>query len=183
LFCVEYLNLSFLYEKGDLYEIEFTINDFEIKDNLLESNFIRLLGARKNIEKDELKQSLSFFSIFIDFSNSQNELSTNNYSDFNIIYEISLTSIQLMVHQNSLLFILNYFLNDESQNKVNPKTELQLYYVNQYHTKPSYILDSVFNQIVVEDYGEDHNELIWDKTILYITNFLFREFSIHITYE
>ena len=183
LFSVEHLNLSILYEKADSYEIEFTINDFEIKDNLKESNFKRLLGARKNIENDELKQRTSFLSIFVDISNSQNELSTNNYSDFNIACEISLASIQLMVHQNSLLFILNYFLNDETQNKVNPKNELKLYYINQYHTKPSYVLDSVFNQIVVEDYGEEHNELIEDKTFLYITNFLFREFSIHITYE
>ena len=183
LFCIEHLNLSILYEKADSYEIEFTINDFEIKDNLEESNFKRLLGARKNIEKDELQKSTSFLSIFVDISNSQNELSTNNYSDFNITCEISLASIQLMVHQNSLLFILNYFLNDENVNKDNPKNELKLYYINQYHTKPSYVLDSVFNQIVVEDYGEEHNELIEDKTFLYITNFLFREFSIHITYE
>lgn len=183
LFCIEHLNLSFLYEKADSYEIEFTINDFEIRDNLLQSNFKRLLGARKNIENDELKKSTSFLSIFVDISSSQNELSTNNYSDFNITCEISLASIQLMIHQNSLLFILEFFINEQNQNKDNAKKELKLYNMNQYHTKPSYVLDSVFNQIVVEDYGEEHNEFIEEKTFLYITNFLFREFSIHITYE
>ena len=185
LFAFDNLNLSILYEKKNSYEIEFSINDFEVIDNLQDSNFKRLLSARKNILDDE-KKNIPFLSIFVDISNSQNELSRNEYTDFNIACEISLASIQLMIHQNALLFILNFFIKKENIKKNDTKEKkelLKLYNMKQYHTKPSFILDSVFNQIIVEDFGEEQNDLIEDKNFLYITNFIFREFEVHITYE
>ena len=183
LFCIDNLNLSILYEKKNSYEIEFSINDFEIRDNLINSTFKRLLGARKNIEKKEGEKNIQFLSIFVDISNSQNELSTNNYSDFNITCELSLTSTQLMIHQNSLLFLLDFFINDTISKKNSDNLELKIYNIGQYHTKKSFVLDSIFNQVVVETFGEEQNELIEDINFFYITNFLFREFDIHITYE
>ena len=184
---IENLNLSILYEKQNSYEIEFTIQDFEIKDNLQESTFKRLLSARKNIELNEDKKNIPFLSIFVDISNSQNELSRNNYTDFNITCELCLASLQLMIHQNSLLFILNFFIKNEknkkSETKNDDETLLKLYNTEQYHTEPSYVLDCGFNQIIVEDFGEEQNDLIEDRKFIYITNFLFKEFEIHITYE
>ena len=182
------ISLSILYEKKNSYEIEFIIKDLEIKDNLSESNFKRLFAIRKNLELDEENQKdIPFLLIFVDISNSQNELSTNTYSDFNITCEISLASSQLMVHQNSLLFILDYFINNNSQdNKKAVKDHnlsLKLYNMDKYHTKPSFVLDSQFNQIFVEDFGEEQNDLIVERNFIYITNFLFREFEIIITYE
>ena len=157
------ISLSILYEKKNSYEIEFIIKDLEIKDNLSESNFKRLFAIRKNLELDEENQKdIPFLLIFVDISNSQNELSTNTYSDFNITCEISLASSQLMVHQNSLLFILDYFINNNSQdNKKAVKDHnlsLKLYNMDKYHTKPSFVLDSQFNQIFVEDFGEEQND-------------------------
>ena len=183
---IENLELSILYEKQNSYEIEFTIKEFEIKDNLQESTFKRLLSARKNIELDEDKKNTPFLSIFVDISNSQNELSQNKYTDFNIACELFLASIQLMIHQNSLLFVLNFLIKKDKNQKVETKDNdeaLKLYNGDQYHTDPSYVLDCGFNQIIVEDFGEEQNDLIEEKKFIYITNFLFKEFELHITYE
>ena len=180
------VNLSILYEKKNSYEIEFTISDLEIKDNLRQSTFKRLLSAMQNVGINEEKIKIPFLSIFVDISNSQNELSTNNYTDFNITCEIGLASIQLMIHQNSLLFVLDFFIKDTDKQKLTSKdsnSSLQLYNDKQYHTNPSFVLDSQFSQIIIEDYGEEQNDLIEDKNFFYITNFLFREFEINITYE
>ena len=186
------INLSILYEKKNSYEVEFIIDDLEIQDNLLESNFKRLFSAKKNILLDkEKKESNPFLLIFVDISNSQNEISTNIYNDFNITCEISLTSTQLMVHQDSLLFLLNYFINNNNNNNQENNTSsrkdsnlsLKLYDMEKYHTNPSFVLDSQFNEIFVEDFGEEKNDLIPDRNFFYITNFLFREFEMIITYE
>ena len=185
LFSIEKIYLSILYAKKNSYELEFSIEDFEIKDNLKESTIKRLLAKRKNIGNNEERKNIPFLSIFVDISNSQNELSRNNYTDFNIACEISLSSFQIMIHQNSLLFILSFFIKNDATPKKKDSNEiaLKLYNTEQYHTQPSYILDSQFNQIIVEDYGEEQNDLIEDRKFIYITNFLFREFEIHITYE
>ena len=180
------VNLSILYEKKNSYEIEFTIRDLEIKDNLIASTFKRLLFPMQNLESKEEKIKIPFLSIFVDISNSQNELSTNNYTDFNITCEIGLASIQLMIHQDSLLFTLDFFIKDTEKEKLTSKdsnSSLHLYNDKQYHTNPSFVLDSQFSQIIIEDYGEEQNDLIEDKNFFYITNFLFREFELNITYE
>ena len=46
---VKKIYLSILYAKKNSYELEFSIEDFEIKDNLKESTIKRLLAKRKNI--------------------------------------------------------------------------------------------------------------------------------------
>ena len=93
------ISLSILYEKKNSYEIEFIIKDLEIKDNLSESNFKRLFAIRKNLELEEENQKdIPFLLIFVDISNSQNELSTNTYSDFNITCEISLASEFIIIY-------------------------------------------------------------------------------------
>ena len=186
---MENLNLFILYEKQNSYEIEFSINDFEIKDNLQESTFKRLLSARKNVELNEEKKNTQFLSVFVDISNSQNELSQNNYKDFNIACEISLTPIQLMVHQQSLLFALRFFIKNEERKKNNNTKEnnniisLKLYNIDQFHTDPSYVLNAGFSEVIIEDYGEEQNDLIEDKKFIYITYFIFKEFKAYITYE
>ena len=188
LFKIDNISLSILYEKKNSYEVEFTIDDFEIIDSLKESSFKRLLSARKNIGLSEDKKNIPFLSVFVDISNSQNELSTNNYKDFNITCEISFCTFHIMIHQNSLIFILNYLINNDAKKNIkdkdnNSSSQFQLYNKEQYHTEPSYVIDSIFNQIVVEDYGEEQNDLIEDKNFIFITKFLFREFELHITYE
>ena len=188
LFKIDNISLSILYEKKNSYEVEFTIDDFEIIDSLKESSFKRLLSARKNIGLSEDKKNIPFLSVFVDITNSQNELSTNNYKDFNITCEISFCTFHIMIHQNSLIFILNYLINNDAKKNIkdkdnNSSSQFQLYNKEQYHTEPSYVIDSIFNQIVVEDYGEEQNDLIEDKNFIFITKFLFREFELHITYE
>ena len=128
LFNTEEITLSILYVQKNSYEIDFGIKNFEIIDNLRDSKFKRLLFQSRNIniqndsniEIQEEKKAPKFLSIFVDISNSQNELSENNYSDFNIICEISLSSIHLKIHQNALLFILNFFIQNDND-KINKK--------------------------------------------------------------
>ena len=55
--------------------------------------------------------------------------------------------------------------------------------MEKYHTNPSFVLDSQFNEIFAEDFGEEKNDLLPDRNFFYITNFLFREFEMIITYE
>lgn len=94
-----------------------------------------------------------------------------------------------MVHQNSLLFVLNFFINNEDYKKNNSKENnnnnlsLKLYNVNQFLTDPSYVLNSGFSEVIVEDYGEEQNDLLKDKKFIYITYFLFKEFKAYISYE
>ena len=185
LFTTEELNLSILYQKSNSYEIDFSIKIFEIRDHLKESNFKRLLFARKNIENDINLEEIypqKFLSIFVDISNSQNELSANNYSDFNIICEISLANIQLLIHQNALLFLLNFFITNKKEKKENQI--LKLYNKDKYHTDRAFIEDCEFNEIIIDDVdGNNQNDLLVDRKFFYITNFLFRKFNVNITYE
>ena len=198
LFSTEELNLTILYVQKNSYEIEFGIKNFEVIDNLKESKFKRLLFPSKNIiiendlniEEiiDEKEQDKKFLSIFVDISNSQNELSANNYSDFNIICEISLSSIILKIDQKTLLFLLNFFIiNDKEKTKKNldkENTTLKLYNTEQYHTERAFIEDIEFNEIIVDDLdGNNQNDLLVDRNFFYITYFLFRKFSVNITYE
>ena len=201
LFTTEELNLSILYVQKNSYEIEFGINNFEIIDSLKESKFKRLLFPSKNIkiqndsiieeeekeiEKEKFNQK--FLSIFVDISNSQNELSANNYSDFNIICEINLSSIILKIDQKTLLFLLNFFFISDTE-KTNKKlkkeiSSLKLYNTEQYHTERAFIEDIEFNEIIVDDLdGNNQNDLLVDRNFFYITNFLFRKFNVNITYE
>ena len=134
--------------------------------------------------KEEIPQK--FLSIFVDISNSQNQLSANNYSDFNIICEISLSSLQLLIHQNALLFLLNYFIQSEKSKKDKQKENsvLKIYNEEQYHTERAFIEDIEFNEIIVDDIdGNNQNDLLVDRNFFYITNFLFRKFNVNITYE
>ena len=55
--------------------------------------------------------------------------------------------------------------------------------MEKYHTNPSFVLDSQFNEIFAEDFGEEKNDLLPDRNSFYITNFLFREFEMIITQE
>ena len=50
-------------------------------------------------------------------------------------------------------------------------------------SKPIFRFGSQFNGIFVEDLGEEKNDLMPDRNFFYITNFLFREFEMIITYE
>ena len=118
LFDTKELNLNIIYIQNNSYEIDFYINNFEVSDNLKKSNFKRLLFPSKNINignNINEEKTEKFLSIFVDISNSQNKLSMNNYSDFNIVCEISLSSIQLLIHQNALLFLLNFFIQDNTK--------------------------------------------------------------------
>ena len=197
LFFTEELNLSIIYEQSNSYVVDFSIKIFEITDHLKDSNFKRLLFATKNIEdqlnfdEDENKIKINnnknnkFMSIFVDISNSQNELSANNYSDFNIICEISLSNIQLKIHQKALLFILNFFIDsdkkkqDEKENQI-----LKLNNKTKYHTDRAFIEDCEFNELFVENLdGVNQSDLLVDRNFFYITNFLFRKFNVNITYE
>ena len=185
LFSIENMNLSILYVQKNSYEIEFNIQNFEINDNLRDSNFKRLLFAQKNISKSinliEPKNN-QFLSVFVDISNSQNELSANNYSDFNIICEIALASIQLLIHQKSLLFILDFFIQkNKSSSENNNDQKLKIYNKEQFHTERAYIEDFEFNEIILDDV--EQSELLSDRNFFYITNFLFKEFNVNITYE
>ena len=189
LFCTEELNLSIIYVKANSYEIDFSIKNFEINDHLKESNFKRLLFAQDNIEKNnennnEEQNNKKFLSIFVDISNSQNKLSTNNYSDFNIICEISVANIQLLIHQNSLLFILNFFIDPNKKENTKENPLYKLYNQYYYHTNRAFIEDCEFNEIIVDDIdGNNQNDLLIDRNFFYITNFLFRKFNVNITYE
>ena len=191
LFDTEDLNLNIIYIQNNSYEIEFGINYFEIKDSLKESRFKRLLFPSKNINiensiNSQLKEETNqkFLSIFVDISNSQNKLSMNNYSDFNIICDISLSSLQLLIHQNALLFLLNFFIQDKTKNNDKENDALKLYNNEQYHTERAFIEDIEFNEICVEDLdGNNQNDLLVDRNFFYITNFLFRKFNVTITYE
>ena len=49
--------------------------------------------------------------------------------------------------------------------------------MEKYHTKTSFVLDSQFNEIFAEDFGEEKNDLLPDRNSFYTTNFLFREFE------
>lgn len=60
---MENLNWFILYEKQNSYEIDFSINDFEIKDNVINSTFKKLLSARKNVELNEEKKYYEDFNI------------------------------------------------------------------------------------------------------------------------
>ena len=125
-------------------------------------------------------------SIFVDISNSQNELSTNNYSDFNIICEISLSNIQLKIHQKALLFLLNFFIESDKDKKDTNKENrtLKIYNNEKYHTDRAFIEDCEFNELFVENLdGVNQSDLLVDRNFFYITNFLFRKFSVNITYE
>ena len=202
LFYTEELKLSIIYEQKNSYEIDFSIKLFEITDHLKESNFKRLLFATKNIENHlnfeegsdiqnniELNpnpENQKFMSIFVDISNSQNELSTNNYSDFNIICEISLSNIQLKIHQKALLFLLNFFIESDKDKKDTNKENrtLKIYNNEKYHTDRAFIEDCEFNELFVENLdGVNQSDLLVDRNFFYITNFLFRKFSVNITYE
>ena len=194
LFSIEEINLSIIYIQNNSYEIEFGIDNFEIIDNLKNSKFRRLLFQNNNnmgLENDsdiKLKEEIpqKFLSIFVDISNSQNQLSANNYSDFNIICEISLSSLQLLIHQNALLFLLNYFIQSEKEKKDKQKDNsvLKIYNEEQYHTERAFIEDIEFNEIIVDDIdGNNQNDLLVDRNFFYITNFLFRKFNVNITYE
>ena len=202
LFYTEELKLSIIYEQKNSYEIDFSIKLFEITDHLKESNFKRLLFATKNIENHlnfeegsdiqnniELNpnpENQKFMSIFVDISNSQNELSTNNYSDFNIICEISLSNIQLKIHQKALLFLLNFFIESDKDKKDTNKENqtLKIYNKEKYHTDRAFIEDCEFNELFVENLdGVNQSDLLVDRNFFYITNFLFRKFSVNITYE
>ena len=198
LFFTEDLNLSIIYEQSNSYEIDFSIKLFEVTDHLKDSNFKRLLFATRNIEdhlnfeegdenqiNNNNNKNNKFMSIFVDISNSQNELSANNYSDFNIICEISLSNIQLKIHQKALLFILNFFIDsdkakkDEKENKT-----INLYNKTKYHTDRAFIEDCEFNELFVENLdGVNQSDLLVDRNFFYITNFLFRKFNVNITYE
>ena len=108
----------------------------------------------------------------------------NNYSDFNIICDISLSSLQLLIHQNALLFLLNFFIQDKAKNNDKENDALKLYNNEQYHTERAFIEDIEFNEICVEDLdGNNQNDLLVDRNFFYITNFLFRKFNVNITYE
>ena len=199
LFNTEEINLSILYVQKNSYEIEFGIKNFEIIDNLRDSKFKRLLFPSKyiniqndsNVEIQDEKNDQKFLSIFVDISNSQNELSANNYSDFNIICEISLSSIHLKIHQNALLFLLNFFIQNDKERtyKKNNKenSALKLYNTEQYHTERAFIEDIEFNEIILDDLDannqNDQNDLLVDRNFFYITNFIFRKFNVNITYE
>ena len=197
LFFTEDLNLSIIYEQTNSYEIDFSIKLFEITDHLKDSNFKRLLFASKNIEdhlnfEEEEENQLNnnqnnqkFMSVFVDISNSQNELSANNYSDFNIICEISLSNIQLKIHQKALLFILNFFIeSDKGKKDDKEKQTLKLNNTTKYHTDRAFIEDCEFNELFIENLdGVNQSDLIVDRNFFYITNFLFRKFNVNITYE
>ena len=202
LFYTEELKLSIIYEQKNSYEIDFSIKLFEITDHLKESNFKRLLFATKNIENhlnfeegSDIQNNIEFnpnpenqkfMSIFVDISNSQNELSTNNYSDFNIICEISLSNIQLKIHQKALLFLLNFFIESDKDKKDTNKENrtLKIYNNEKYHTDRAFIEDCEFNELFVENLdGVNQSDLLVDRNFFYITNFLFRKFSVNITYE
>ena len=55
--------------------------------------------------------------------------------------------------------------------------------MEKYHTNSSFVLDSQFNEIFAEDFGEEKNDLLPDRNSFYTTNFLFREFEMIITQE
>ena len=202
LFTTEEINLSILFVQNTSYEVEFNINKFEILDNLTNSKFKLLLFQKNNIniendKEDDMEDNIDldieennnqkFLSVFVDVSNSRNQLSANNYSDFNIICEISLSSLQLLIDQNSLLFILNFFIEDDksqsNKEKGKDETKLKLYNIGQYHTERAFIEDIEFNEIILDDITGSQSDLLVDRTFYYITNFLFRKFNVNITYE
>ena len=82
-------------------------------------------------------------------------------------------------------FIINN--NNNQENNTNSikdiNLSLKLNDMEKYHTNPSFVLDSQFNEIFAEDFGEEKNDLLPDRNSFYITNFLFREFEMIITYE
>ena len=186
---IENLSLCLLYEKSNSYEVEFKILNFEIMDLLKNSAFKRLFSRKQILNNKKEEENYPFLSVFVDISNAESELNQNknNISDYNIACEVSIITMNLMANDTNLLFLLNFFLNKnkiKNKNKKEIESISQMYNIINYHTGPSYVIDSVFNQIIVEDYGDECNDLINDdKNFMYITNFIFKEFYIFITYE
>ena len=174
------INFNLNFETTLSYQFIFSIEIIEIIDHIDDSDFKRLY-TRADIHENENK-NIPCMLINVDISNSHNEISVGKYCDYNVNCTIKFAPMQLMLHQATLYFAINFIIGKDNKDII--KYNFDSF---NYHIFKKNIVDLTQVTFLDNTLTEQSMSMITNynsnKNFIYITNFSIDNFIIYITYQ